>query len=264
MGGAGQARVTRRTTPAAASGQDTGAEPRVRVGCCGFPVGRERYARVFRLVEVQQTFYQVPARALLQRWREQLPPPFEFTLKAWQLITHDATSPTYRRLREPLSRKALRQCGSFRPTDEVHRAWERTREAAHILQARVVVFQCPSSFRPTDENLRHLRLFFSRVQRDDLRLAWEPRGAWELELIRELCVELDLVHVVDPLVHPPVAGSFRYYRLHGLGGYRYRYTEADLDRLAALCGGRESVYVLFNNVHMWEDAQRFLKRLGGA
>src|SRR5579884_1684782 len=209
MGGAGQARVTRRTTPAAASGQDTGAEPRVRVGCCGFPVGRERYARVFRLVEVQQTFYQVPARALLQRWREQLPPPFEFTLKAWQLITHDATSPTYRRLREPLSRKALRQCGSFRPTDEVH-------------------------------------------------------GAWELELIRELCVELDLVHVVDPLVHPPVAGSFRYYRLHGLGGYRYRYTEADLDRLAALCGGRESVYVLFNNVHMWEDAQRFLKRLGGA
>src|SRR5579884_761496 len=258
----GQRRVTGSTT--AALGKSSGAEPRVRVGCCWFPVGRERYARIFQLVEVQQTFYQMPDRALLQRWRAQLPPPFEFTLKAWQLITHDATSPTYRRLREPLSRRQLRRCGSFRPTDEVHQAWERTREAAHILQARVVVFQCPSSFRPTDENLRHLRLFFSQVQRDGLALAWEPRGAWEPELIRQLCAELNLVHVVDPLVNLPVAGPFRYYRLHGIGGYRYRYTDADLDRLAALCEGPEVVYVLFNNVNMWEDAQRFLKRLGGA
>jgi len=30
---------------------------RVKVGCCGFPVGRQDYFSQFRVVEVQQTFY---------------------------------------------------------------------------------------------------------------------------------------------------------------------------------------------------------------
>jgi len=32
----------------------------IRIGCCGFPVKREKYASRFRLVEVQKTFYQPP------------------------------------------------------------------------------------------------------------------------------------------------------------------------------------------------------------
>jgi len=27
------------------------------VGCCGFPISLSRYARMFEVVEVQQTFY---------------------------------------------------------------------------------------------------------------------------------------------------------------------------------------------------------------
>lgn len=231
----------------------------VRVGCCGFPVAQQRYAAVFDLVEVQQTFYQIPPATTLVRWRRRLPPPFEFTLKAWQLITHEATSPTYRRLREPLSEATRRRCGSFRPTAEVHRAWERTRQAAQLLAARFVVFQCPASFRPTAENVAHLREFFREIARDDLILGWEPRGEWEASLIQKLCEELQLVHVVDPLVVAPVAGALRYFRLHGLGGYRYRYTDDDLRRLAERCQSDRPTYVLFNNVFMWEDARRFLR-----
>jgi uncharacterized protein YecE (DUF72 family) len=71
----------------------------IKVGCCGFPVKRETYYHTFQVAEVQQTFYQPPLLATGKRWREEAPPDFEFTMKAWQLITHEPSSPTYRRLR---------------------------------------------------------------------------------------------------------------------------------------------------------------------
>jgi uncharacterized protein YecE (DUF72 family) len=66
----------------------------LRIGCCGFPLSLSRYAKIFRVVEVQQTFYQPPLTRTLERGRARVPSEFEFTLKAWQLITHEATSPT--------------------------------------------------------------------------------------------------------------------------------------------------------------------------
>src|SRR3712207_3550651 len=71
----------------------------VRVGLCGWTIGMSRYVREFSVLEVQQTFYDPPADATLERWRRQVPRDFEFTLKAWQVVTHDASSPTYRRMR---------------------------------------------------------------------------------------------------------------------------------------------------------------------
>ena len=73
-------------------------DPRVKVGLCGFSMAMPAYPRHFPIVEVQQTFYQPPAPNTLRRWRELMPPGFEFTVKAWQLVTHAATSSTYRRL----------------------------------------------------------------------------------------------------------------------------------------------------------------------
>lgn len=229
----------------------------VKVGCCGFPVGQPRYAGRFRVVEVQQTFYQVPSLATLTRWRQRLASPFEFTLKAWQLITHEASSPTYRRLREKLSAAQLRCCGAFKRTAEVRAAWERTADAAKALGARVIVFQCPASFTPTAEHIDNFTQFFKSVERGGLQFAWEPRGVWEPSLVRRLCREYDLIHAVDPFQQEPVAGEFRYFRLHGRTGYRYRYTDADLRQLAEMCRGRRTAYVMFNNLSMWEDAQRF-------
>ena len=70
------------------------ASAEVRVGCCGFPQPLGRYARTFPAVEVQQTFYHPPLPETLKKWRALVPAEFEFTLKAWQLITHEASSPT--------------------------------------------------------------------------------------------------------------------------------------------------------------------------
>ncbi|MCX7962642.1 MAG: DUF72 domain-containing protein [Burkholderiales bacterium] len=232
--------------------------PELRVGCSGFPMARARYFAAFRLVEVQHTFYEPPGPATLARWRAEAPSDFEFTLKAWQLVTHEPSSPTYRRLRTPIAPGRRSRYGSFRPTPEVAGAWRRTLECARALRARAIVFQCPVSFAPTEEHVANLRRFFrgARAEAGEIALGWEPRGAWPRALVRELCAELGVRPVLDPLAAMPYPGPWRYFRLHGRGGYRDRYSDAELRGILSLCRG--TTYVLFNNAAMVEDAQRFL------
>jgi uncharacterized protein YecE (DUF72 family) len=233
----------------------------VRVGCCGFGMARREYFRRFPLVEVQQTFYQPPRPETLRRWRAEAPETFEFSVKAWQLITHPPTSPTYRRLRAPIAAGRREHYGAFRPTAEVTQAWEATLAAARCLAARAVLFQCPASFQPTAENLANLRGFFAqlRPQAEGLRLVWEPRGPWPRELVAELCLELGLIPAVDPFQDLPYPDLPRYFRLHGGPGYRHRYGDAELTRLLGWTRGEG--YCLFNNLGMAEDAARLLRLL---
>lgn len=239
----------------------------LRIGCCGFPSSLARYAGEFQVVEVQQTFYQPPLPRTLEKWRNQVTQQFEFTLKAWQLITHEASSPTYRRLRERLGGQQKREVGRFRLGSTVMAAWQRTLESARILRCRVILFQCPASFTPTLENKSNLRAFFAEIRRgatmggapDDLTFVWEPRGEWKPEEVGELCQELKLVHGVDPFVQGPQTKGLGYLRLHGRGGSRYRYTDDDLRQLLETVRGPIPSYVLFNNLSMLEDARRFLE-----
>jgi uncharacterized protein YecE (DUF72 family) len=233
----------------------------VKVGCCGFPIARGRYAQFFPVVEVQETFYQPPELKTLERWRAEVPLEFEFTLKAWQVITHPPTSPTYRRLREKFSEKEKDLCGNFQWTEVTERAWQRTAASASALRARIVLLQCPASFKPTIENKDNLWRFLRRINRHGFLLAWEPRGQWSEDEIAKLCRECDLIHAVDPFQAAPVTPGLRYFRLHGRTGYRYRFTESDLADLAARCQTEDPTYVLFNNVSMLDDAQSFLARV---
>ena len=230
---------------------------RPHIGCCGWALAQQQYFRAFRVLEVQQTFYQPPRLATLEKWRSAAPPGFEFTLKAWQLITHEPVSPTYRRLKTPIADAKRSRYGAFSPTDEVHDAWRATLGCARALGARIVVFQCPASFDPTGQHIANLRRFFRSVRKEakDLIFAWEPRGDWGDARVSSLCGELGLVHAVDPFVRKPVTSGLRYYRLHGIGGYRYTYSDADLARLATRCRGQ--THVMFNNVTMARDALRF-------
>jgi uncharacterized protein YecE (DUF72 family) len=235
----------------------------VRVGLCGFTMAFADYVREFPVVEVQQTFYQPPADATLLRWRRRAPLRFEFTLKAWQLITHEASSPTYRRLRRPLSAREREECGGFRTTPVVLEAWDRSLECARLLRATALLLQCPRSFRPTPANAERMREFFAVAERPEgLRILWEPRGPWPPELVLELCRELGLVHVVDPLVDTTVTPEQTYLRLHGLTGARHVYTDAELAAIAAaLPSDAASAYVMFNNLPRVGDARRFRELL---
>ncbi len=229
------------------------------VGCCGFPMARDRYYAKFPIVEVQQTFYLPPAIETLRKWREKAPEGFVFTMKAWQLVTHESSSPTYRRLRTPVPPETTGRYGSFRPTEEVAAAWRATLDAARALKAEAIIFQSPASFTPTREHQANLRAFFrnARGESGNILLGWEPRGEWRTELAGELCDEYGFFLVVDPFRTPPQQMEIQYYRLHGIGGYRYRYRDEELERLAEWCGRR--AFCLFNNTNMAEDAERFLK-----
>jgi len=212
----------------------------------------------FSVVEVQQTFYQPPQVKTLERWRAEAPPDFEFTLKAWQLITHEARSPTYRRLKRVLTEMEREEAGSFRPTAIVREAWEVTLACANALKSTRVLFQCPSSFKPTGEHVRDLREFFTLIKRPRrLVCLWEPRGEWPEKLIAELCRELELTHVVDPYAARTVTPERCYYRLHGRSGWRYQYEDDELAELITMLPPKGVKYVLFNNVRMLDDAARF-------
>jgi len=230
---------------------------RIRVVCCGFPVSRKRYFKVFDTVELQQTFYQPPEIKTIKRWRDESPEGFEYTIKAWQLITHEPSSPTYRRLKMKIPSSRQKHYGLFKPTDEVFEAFELMKEIASILSAKVIIFQSPPSFEPSRKNRENMRLFFNRIKRGDLLLAWEPRGKWREDEIRGICRELDLVHVVDPFKTAPQTKGTRYYRLHGIGGYKYRYSDEDIKRFASMIDISEDTYIMFNNEYMFDDAIRF-------
>ncbi len=234
---------------------------RIKVGCCGFGQAQRKYVAEFPVVEIQATFYQPPKPETARGWREKAPEDFEFTIKAWQLITHEASSPTYRRLTEKIPEARKKNYGSFKPTDEVFRAWERTEEIARMLRSEIILFQCPAAFTPTVQHKRNLKAFFTKIPRKEYRFAWEPRGDWRHEEVRILCQELNLLHCVDPFKDAATFGEIRYYRLHGITGYRYQFTDADLQKLRALCAGEGEVYCLFNNITMLPDARRFMKLL---
>ncbi|MEO6259790.1 MAG: DUF72 domain-containing protein, partial [Thermoanaerobaculia bacterium] len=218
------------------------------------------YYRTFPAVEVQQTFYEPPPLATLRRWREAAPEDFEFTMKAWQLITHRATSGTYRRLKTTLAPVDRQGCGGFQATDIVLRAWETTLACARTLRASAILFQCPASFRPTDENVSSLRNFFSSIERaEGVKLLFEPRGQWPDDLLRDITRELELVDAVDPFLRSSVTPDFLYWRLHGIGSFYRPYTDEELGELIARLPARTPTYVMFNNIPRPADARRFME-----
>jgi len=224
-------------------------------------MNKHEYSDLLKCVEVQHTFYQPPQIKTLEKWRGEMPEDFEFTLKAWQLITHESTSPTYKRLKQKLTEKEAADVGFFKPTDIVAEGLETTLACAHALGARTILFQCPAKFQQTPENIKNMRRFFKKAKRGSLNFAWEPRGPWDDKIVKKICDDLDLWHVVDPFVRRTTTPERCYFRLHGIGGWRYRYEDVELDELVSLLPEDGLSYVFFNNNVMTEDAVRFQRFL---
>ncbi len=112
------------------------------------------YARAFRAVEVDSTFYAIPAAKVVRGWAQRTPPEFTFTLKLPQEITHE------RRLRDA--------------DDVVHEFLDRARELGPKLGP--ILVQMGPDFAP--DEMPALERFIPRLPRD-LRFALEVRqGRW--------------------------------------------------------------------------------------
>src|SRR5574340_1776394 len=78
--------------------------PEILIGCSGFNYPHwkgnfypehlpqkkwlEYYCTVFKTVELNVTFYRLPAVAIFEKWRAETPPDFGFSLKGSRYITH--------------------------------------------------------------------------------------------------------------------------------------------------------------------------------
>lgn len=218
----------------------------IKVGCCGYPVGRKRYQEIFRLVEINRTFYKIPKISTVIKWRKEAPADFEFTVKAHQDISH---------------KYKLKLEDSLKP-------FETMKTICKNLAAKILLIQTPASFKPN--RLKDAENFFRGIRREELIVVWETRGPlWENEETRErlriVLESLDVSHVTDPFRSlPAYSGSVVYLRLHGSGSrmYYYQYSNEELAELHRIVKSLDSngkeVYVLFNNLSMFEDASRFL------
>lgn len=254
----------------------------VKIGTCGYgyynpPKGwKEAYknklqafSNDFKLLELNRTFYKLPMVKTVKRWRKEVKKDFEFTIKAWQAITHPTTSPTWKD-KEKLTQSQQNQYGYFNPKKEVIAAWKEIKKRANRLDANIVVFQTPKSFDCTDEHKENLYAFFKKINRDDLNIAWEPRGDWNdhQSEIKKICNDLNIIHIVDIMRRKPVSNhEICYIRLHGLNeneyNYNYEYSDQEIQKLAEklkeLDKTHEETYCLFNNFEMYKNADQLRK-----
>ena len=249
----------------------------IKIGACGYgsyqpPANWKQkyksklqaYSDAYEVVELNRTFYKLPMVKTAERWRKEVNKNFEFTLKAWQAVTHSTDSPTWRKRKEGLSEKQKKYFGDFRPNSAVIEAWEATKERADALAARICVLQSPASFNCTKNNENNLQRFVEKIDRDNLEPAWEPRGNWNEspDRIKSLCRSLHLIHIVDLMRRNPLSDhSVAYIRLHGLNkneyDVNYDYSKDELKQLAQklkrLSEDHDIVYCMFNNMEMYAN-----------
>ncbi|WFO75777.1 DUF72 domain-containing protein [Desulfurococcaceae archaeon MEX13E-LK6-19] len=248
-------------------------QQKIWVGCCGFPVSRKKYYQHFKIVELQNTFYNLPSSEWARKFKEELPEEFIVSIKAWQVITHPSSSPTWKKMKDKPSGE-IKNYGWLKPTKENIDAWNKIVDLAKIIGAKFIVLQTPGSMPYNEESVRWVYQFFKEIislTPREIVIGWEPRGQWltanAIHDLEKILNEYNVVHIVDLFKHEPVTRNLLYTRLHGIGkgevNYRYKYTDDDLNRLANIIMklGLSRNYVLFNNVYMFNDALRFKEML---
>jgi uncharacterized protein YecE (DUF72 family) len=191
----------------------------------------EFYKKKFNTVEVNYTFYHLPDEKTLEKWRENAPSDFRYSLKASRLITH---------------------------TDNRKSALYLTHlfiKRAKILSEKLgcILFQFPPNF---GYDIDCLQIYLDRIPRD-IRAVFEFRNKdWHRGEVFELLRERGLGYCIisAPNFSPIMTSTsdFIYMRCHGSKKwYASSYSDEELSLFAEgllqfLEKGVE-VYVYFNN-----------------
>ena len=224
-----------------------------------YPRRRERgfrplvyLARYFNTIEIDSTFYRIPAPSFGEKWAEQVEPfdDFLFSVKLWQEFTH---------VRAGLDDGALRQW---------HGALEPLRRAGRL---GAVLVQFPWSFKLTRQNTKYLEALAAALAPDPLAIevrhdSWNREDflSWLRERGYAFC-NIDQPHLsrcLPPTEH--VTAPLCYVRLHGRNAenwfreeadvaerYNYLYSKDELgewaERFRRLIEKAEKVFVITNN-----------------
>lgn len=189
------------------------------------------YSRSFGTVEINNTFYQLPAKATLAMWREGTPKDFLFACKASRFITH------MKKLTDP------------------KRSVKRFFETIHVLGEKLgpILFQLPPRWHV---NPMRLRAFLEALPKG-YRYAFEFRdetwfGADTCRVLAEHGAAFCMYELAGRRSPEEVTTDIVYIRLHGPGkAYQGRYGAAALREWARKCrswaqAGKD-VYCYFDN-----------------
>lgn len=186
------------------------------------------YSQHFPTVEINRSFYRLPARSVFEAWHRQTPQGFVFAVKASRYITH------MKKLREP------------------HAALERFFQAVGGLgdKAGPVLFQFPPFWRADLDRLAEFLCYLPPTY----RYAFEFRhSTWlddpVLDLLRKHEAALAIPDFPGMPCRPELTANFTYIRLHG-GKNGPGYTQGELrdwsERIAHWSESAQ-VFVYFNN-----------------
>jgi len=239
----------------------------IRIGCSGwnyrhwrgpfYPQGLaakrwfEHYAGVFETVELNTSFYRLPAADTFAKWRDQAPAGFRYAVKAPRFITH---------------MKKLRDCA-----EPVAEFVSRARHLGHTLGP--LLYQLPPRLLFHRERL----LPFLDLLPADLQHVFEFRErSWMEPPVLALLDERGIAFCAHDMpglaTEPWVSGPLAYVRFHGAEGkYWGRYPDDRLLRwtdwaVAEAEAGRD-VWCYFNNdihAHAIEDALTLRSMVGQA
>jgi len=212
-----------------------------------FSGGLEAYARGFRFVEVNASFYRPVPEASARRWRDGVPDDFVFSLKANRAISHSD------RLRASPGARA---------------AFAHDLRTARILGAPFVILETPPSLAVGSAEVVGLRNLAAMVD-PGTRLGLEARAHRTGSLpapLRRAMEDLGILDVVDlSQTRPRVSEDIVYSRLFGPGPHNvYEFDDAELRDIDRRGGDSVRTAFTFHGVRMYQDAARFLsfKRTG--
>jgi uncharacterized protein YecE (DUF72 family) len=224
-----------------------GGDGRIHIGTSGWHYGHwkghfypegladglmlQEYARHFRSVEINNSFYRLPDEKTFAEWRETVPEGFVFAVKGSRYITH------MKKLKDP--------------EKPVAQLLARTELLGRKLGP--ILFQLPPRWRL---NLDRLRSFLGALPRSH-RYAFEFRDeSWFAPQVREVLAEAGAAFCIfdlDGRLSPrEVTTDFVYIRLHGPDGpYRGSYPDETLagwaGAISAWSRQGKDVYCYFDN-----------------
>jgi len=209
--------------------------------------GLEAYARGFRFVELNVSFYRRIPEATARRWRSRVPDDFVFAVKANQAITH---------------------ADRLRASARAREAFAHDLKTARILRSPFLILETPPGLRFEAAQLAGLRELAGMLG-NGLRLGLEARAYRQRklpEVLRRTMEENRVLDVVDLSQGPPrVADEVVYTRLFGPGPANvYQFDDAELRATDRASGDAVRAAFTFHGVRMYTDAARFLafKRTG--
>jgi uncharacterized protein YecE (DUF72 family) len=208
------------------------------------------YAAHFSCVEVNSCFYRQHQRATYERWRDETPATFRFSVKMPRSITHESH---------------LKRC-----TAEVAHFYRSV--AALQPKLAAILVQLPPGL---EFDARAVRIFFGGLPRlPGTRVACEPRHpSWFTKVAESVLRDAGVSRVAaDPARCPGAqvpggALGFAYFRWHGAPHMYYsKYSPAQLDAFAAAVRNSEAaeIWCVFDNTARhaaWDDALQFARRI---